>query len=188
MSNVLRPTWMKVQQETGEMTTVLQENLSGMKVVKAFGAQSFEESKFNARANTVANLTYSATRVFASQGSLMTLIFTAAIGAILWFGGREVAAERLTAGGLASFILYMGLLGMPIRMSGWMVNTFSRASSAGATPVRRVRRPVAGHGEAGRPAPCPKRPDTSPSRTSRSTTTQPGARYETSISKSNLEK
>ncbi len=131
MSNVLRPTWMKVQQETGEMTTVLQENLSGMKVVKAFGAQSFEESKFNTRANAVANLTYSATRVFASQGSLMTFIFTAAIGAILWFGGREVAAERLTAGGLASFILYMGLLGMPIRMSGWMVNTFSRASSAG---------------------------------------------------------
>ena len=150
MSNVLRPTWMKVQQETGEMTTVLQENLSGMKVVKAFGAQSFEESKFNARANAVANLTYSATRVFASQGSLMTFIFTAAIGAILWFGGREVAAERLTAGGLASFILYMGLLGMPIRMSGWMVNTFSRASSAGATPIRRVRRPVAGYGEAGR--------------------------------------
>ena len=131
MSNVLRPTWMKVQQETGELTTVLQENLSGMKVVKAFGARSFEESKFNAKANTVANLTYSATRVFASQGSLMTFIFTAAIGAILWFGGREVAADRLTPGGLASFILYMGLLGMPIRMSGWMVNTFSRASSAG---------------------------------------------------------
>ena len=131
MSNVLRPTWMKVQQETGELTTVLQENLSGMKVVKAFGARSFEESKFNAKANAVANLTYSATRVFASQGSLMTFIFTAAIGAILWFGGREVAADRLTPGGLASFILYMGLLGMPIRMSGWMVNTFSRASSAG---------------------------------------------------------
>ena len=131
MSNVLRPTWMKVQEETGHLTTVLQENLAGMKVVKAFGARSFEESKFNARANAVANLTFAATRVFASQGSLMTFIFTAAIGAILWFGGREVAAERLTAGGLAAFILYMGLLGMPIRMSGWMVNTFSRASSAG---------------------------------------------------------
>ena len=131
MSNVLRPTWMKVQDETGRLTTVLQENLAGMKVVKAFGARRFEESKFNARANAVADLTFAATRVFASQGSLMAFIFTAAIGAILWFGGREVAAERLTAGGLASFILYMGLLGMPIRMSGWMVNTFSRASSAG---------------------------------------------------------
>ena len=131
MSSVLRPTWMRVQEEMGAMTTVLQENLSGVMVVKAFSARGFEESKFNAKATAVANLTYSATRVFASQGSLMTFIFTAATGAILWFGGREVAVDRLTPGGLASFILYMGLLGMPIRMSGWMVNTFSRASSAG---------------------------------------------------------
>ena len=131
MSKVLRPTWMRVQEEMGAMTTVLQENLSGVKVVKAFGARGFEEAKFNAKANSVANLTYSATRVFASQGSLMTFIFTAAIGAILWYGGREVAVDRITPGGLASFILYMGLLGMPIRMTGWMVNTFSRASSAG---------------------------------------------------------
>ena len=131
MSNVLRPTWMKVQEETGAMTTVLQENLSGMKVVKAFGARAFEESKFNARADAVAKLTYSATRLFASQGALMTFIFTAATGAILWYGGREVAVDRLTAGGLVSFIFYMGLLAMPVRMSGWMVNTVSRASSAG---------------------------------------------------------
>ena len=131
MANVLRPTWMKIQEEIGAMTTVLQENLAGMKVVKAFGAREFEESKFNAKASSVAKLTYSAARLFASQGSLMTFIFTAATGAILWFGGREVAADRLTAGGLASFIFFMGLLGFPIRMSGWMVNTVSRASSAG---------------------------------------------------------
>ena len=131
MSKVLRPTWMRVQEETGALTTVLQENLSGMKVVKAFGARRFEESKFNARADAVAKLTYSATRLFASQGSLMTFIFTAATGAILWFGGREIAADRLTAGDLTFFIFLMALLGMPIRMSGWMVNTFSRASSAG---------------------------------------------------------
>ena len=131
MANVLRPTWMKIQEEIGAMTTVLQENLAGMKVVKAFGAREFEESKFNAKASSVAKLTYSASRLFASQGSLMTFIFTAATGAILWFGGREVAADRLTAGGLASFIFFMGLLGFPIRMSGWMVNTVSRASSAG---------------------------------------------------------
>ena len=131
LSRALRPVWMRVQQETGAMTTVLQENLSGMKVVKAFGARDFEEAKFNARAENIARLTYSTTRLFASQGSLMTFIFTAATGAILWYGGREVAADRLTPGGLASFIFYMGLLAMPIRMSGWLMNTLSRASSAG---------------------------------------------------------
>ena len=131
MSSTLRPTWMRVQAETGNLTTVLQENLAGIRVVKAFGAREFEVGKFERRAGLVADLTYRATRLFASQGSLMTFIFTAATGAILWFGGREVIAGRLSPGEMASFILYMGLLGMPIRMSGWMVNTFARATSAG---------------------------------------------------------
>ena len=61
----------------------------------------------------------------------MTFIFTAAIGAILWFGGREVIAGRLTPGNLAAFIMYMGILMMPVRMIGFLIMTLSRASSAG---------------------------------------------------------
>ena len=131
MSRRLRPTWMQVQAETGKMTSVLQENIAGMRVVKAFGAAEHEEAKFEKRSATVAQLTYSATRMFASQGSLMAFIFTAALGAILWFGGREVIAGRLSAGDLAAFILYMGILQMPVRMTGWMVNTFTQAASSG---------------------------------------------------------
>ena len=131
MGRRLRATWMTVQAETGHLTTVLQENLSGMRVVKAFGAREFEEAKFERRASRVADETYSAARLFASQGALMTLIFTSATGAILLVGGGEVASERLTPGDLAAFILLMGLLAMPIRMGGWMVSTFSRAASAG---------------------------------------------------------
>ena len=116
MARVLRQVWTQVQAETGHMTTVLQEALAGMRVVKAFA---------------VAQHTDSATRLFASQGSIMTFIFTIATAAILWYGGREIAADRLTEGQLAAFILYMGILAGPIRMTGWLVNTFSRAISAG---------------------------------------------------------
>ncbi|MCL0100073.1 ABC transporter ATP-binding protein/permease [Dehalococcoidia bacterium] len=131
MSRRLRHIWMKVQMETGNMTTVLQENVAGIRLVKSFGASDLEERKFGDRATSLANLTYSATRMFASQGSLMTFIFTVAIGTILWFGGREVIAERLTPGDLAAFILYMGILMMPVRMIGFLIMTLSRASSAG---------------------------------------------------------
>ena len=131
MSKTLRGTWMQVQSETGQMTAVLQENLAGMKIVKAFGAREFEEAKFGKKALSVANLTYVATRLFASQGSLMTFIFTTATGAILLFGGREIVAGRLSAGGLAAFIFYMALLAMPVRMIGWLLNTITRAASAG---------------------------------------------------------
>ena len=131
MSRTLRGTWMQVQSETGEMTAVLQENLAGMKIVKSFGAREFEESKFEKKALSVAQLTYVATRLLASQGSLMTFIFTTATGAILLFGGREIVAGRLSSGALAAFIFYMALLAMPVRMTGWLINTVTRAASAG---------------------------------------------------------
>ncbi len=131
MSRKLRYTWMQVQTETGNMTTVLQENIVGARVVKSFGANELEERKFEERASKVAKETYFATRLFASQGSLMTFIFTVATGAILWFGGREVIADRLSVGELATFILYMGMLMMPVRMIGFLINIMSRASSAG---------------------------------------------------------
>ena len=131
LAGTLGPTWMRVQAETGNMTTVLQENLAGIRVVKAFRAGAYEEDKFERKASIVADLTYSATRLFASQGSLMTFVFTAATGAILWFGGREIIAGRLTSGELVAFMFYMALLAMPVRMTGWIVNTLSRAASAG---------------------------------------------------------
>ena len=131
MARTLRQTWMRVQTETGNMTTVLQENLAGIRVVKAFGAREYEEAKFEQKASAIEKNTYYASMLFASQGSLMTFVFTVAIGAILWFGGREVVAGRLSHGELAAFILYMGILAMPVRMTGWLVNTFSRAASAG---------------------------------------------------------
>jgi ATP-binding cassette subfamily B protein len=131
MARKLRYTWTQVQSETGLMTAVLQESLAGMRVVKAFGARKHQEAKFEKKVASVAEHTYFATRLFASQGSLMTFIFTSATGAILLVGGREVAAGRLTEGELAAFIFYMAMLAMPVRMTGWLVNVFTRAMAAG---------------------------------------------------------
>ena len=131
MGQKMRGTWMAVQLETGRMTTVLQESLAGMRVVKAFGARRHEEEKFEERAEALAEHSYSVAALFATRGSMMTFFFSIATGVILWVGGREVAADRLTPGEMAAFILYMSMLAMPVRMAGWIVNIFSRASSAG---------------------------------------------------------
>ena len=131
MGQKMRGTWMAVQLETGRMTTVLQESLAGMRVVKAFGARRHEEGKFEERAEALAEHSYKVAAMFATRGSMMTFFFSIATGVILWVGGREVAADRLTPGEMAAFILYMSMLAMPVRMAGWIVNIFSRASSAG---------------------------------------------------------
>lgn len=127
----MRRMWRSVQSEMGHMTTVLQENLTGMKVVKAFGAEHHEESKFQIRAENVYNQIYAVERIRSSNAAIMQVIFWASTGVILWLGGRVVVEGRLTAGELAQFILYASLLVQPVRMLGQMVSTFTRAMGSG---------------------------------------------------------
>ncbi|SVE36432.1 uncharacterized protein METZ01_LOCUS489286, partial [marine metagenome] len=143
-SRILRRKWMVVQTVTGEMVTTIQENLSGMRVVKAFAAEKYERSKFTERAITVREATYDAQRMWARNFTLMNFAFLAALGAILWVGGQSVIEGRVvnsftgevtytgfTPGDLTAFLFYMGLLTQPVRMMGYMVNSFSRAASSG---------------------------------------------------------
>jgi ATP-binding cassette subfamily B protein len=131
VSRRLRQMWVKIQADTGRMTTLLQENISGIRVVKAFGAQEYEKEKFRATAREVGEDTYRAYRLHAANSALLPLLFAAVTVLILWFGGQWVMAGRLTPGQLAQFVLYLGLLAFPMRMAGWIVNTFSRAISSG---------------------------------------------------------
>ena len=127
----LRRSWRSVQDELGLMTTVLQENLAGQRVVKAFAADDYEQSKFSGRAGNVAYHSYEATKLEASNSAMMTMFYIAATGLILWAGGREVVGGNLTVGELAQFVFYLGLLAIPVRMAAWIVNSFARAISAG---------------------------------------------------------
>ena len=141
-SMTLRKIWLTVQELTADLVTVLQENLSGARVVKAFAAEQHEIKKFESASHDVASETYRAQKRWAKNFSNMNFAFTAAIAMIIWVGGPDVIAGRtivdgeaiysgLTPGELTSFIFYMTLLTMPVRMMGWMVNTFSRAASCG---------------------------------------------------------
>ena len=132
MSRKFRQLWAKVQSDTGHMTTVLQESLSGMRVVKTFGGEDFEKDKFRAAAQKVATETFTINRVHAANSSLLSLLFTFFTALVVWYGGWKIInGTDLTAGELTGFVLYLGLLVMPVRMSGWMVNTFARAISSG---------------------------------------------------------
>ena len=130
-SRRFRRMWMRVQTETGVMTTVLQENLSGMRIVKTFGAEEQEKEKFRRSANQVSEDTYLVSRLHAGNSSFLNFLFALVTALVLWYGGRRVINAELSAGEITEFILYLGLLVFPIRMAGWSVNTFSRAMAAG---------------------------------------------------------
>ena len=130
-SRKLRKLWTGVQTSLGELITLLQENLTGARLVRGFGAQDYEQEKFHGKASEVSDLSYQASRVDASITSLLNLVFTLATLLIVWYGGRQVLQGDITAGQLSQFIFYMGMLILPVRSTGRLVNTFSRAASAG---------------------------------------------------------
>ena len=127
----LRRMWLEVQIRMGEAVTILQENLVGIHVVKAFASEEYEKRKYAKKAQELKEEYFQSERLQGTNSAWMTLFFTSGLGLILWYGGLEVIRGDLTAGGLTKFILYMSQVTFPIRMTSFIINSFSRAISSG---------------------------------------------------------
>ena len=131
VSTSLRPIWLEIQNLQGRMSSVLQENLSGMRVVKAFSQEQQESVKFSKEAKNLFENAYRANRIQAFNTPLLMGIWVLAMVAVGWFGAFQISAGTLTPGELTSFMLFLALLQMPVRMLGMIVIMFARAQSAG---------------------------------------------------------
>ena len=127
----LRPIWMRVQDLQGRMGTVLQENLSGMRVVKAFAQEQQESVKFSKEAKDLFDVSFTANRVQAFNQPLLTGIWMMAMVTVGWVGAYQIDQGTLTGGELGKFMLFLIILQMPVRILGWIVMMFARAQSAG---------------------------------------------------------
>ncbi|MFH1639708.1 MAG: ABC transporter ATP-binding protein [Chloroflexota bacterium] len=126
-----RAIWALVQQNLAEVGTVLQENLSGIRIVKAFHREEHEIEKFAGRARRVYEGSVRANLLYAVNSPAMSFLLLLSTGLILWWGGRDVIAGRLTPGELTQFILYLLMIAGPVRLLGYIGGVTSRAISAG---------------------------------------------------------
>ncbi len=131
VSNKLQPIWLKVQQLIGSLGVTLQENLSGVRVVKAFSLQEKENRKFYTGANQLYDEQIVAARIQAIYTPIMTLLIGVPTVLVLWFGGLQVIAGNLTVGGVTQYILYIGMLASFVSRLGMLANMISRTISAG---------------------------------------------------------
>ena len=127
----LRAMWLKIQELMAALGITLEESLTGIRVVKAFARQKEESQKFSTDAKVLYNEHISIARQWAFNVPLMVFLISLPAALVLWYGGRQVIAGSLTIGGLTQFILYLGMLAMPVRRLGFMANLFSRTISAG---------------------------------------------------------
>jgi len=125
-----RPMFTVVQQKLSALNTVLQENLAGVRVVKAFAREAYETARFG---DTNVELRDTNVRVGKMIAFVMPLILAIAnLGtlAVVWLGGLQVIGGALTIGELVAFNAYLLMLMMPVGMLGMILAMISRAGAS----------------------------------------------------------
>jgi ATP-binding cassette, subfamily B, multidrug efflux pump len=129
VKNVM-PMSKEVQQKLGALNTVLQENLAGMRIVKAFARESYESERFYARNLDLLDSNIKLIRLFATFFPLIFMISNLGVVAVLAFGGWQAILGNLTLGQLVAFIGYLNYLLMPVFILGMIGAMLSRAEAS----------------------------------------------------------
>jgi ATP-binding cassette subfamily B protein len=127
-----RPALQEVQQRIGELTADAEENISGVRVVKAFAQEPRQLARFRGSTGRVFDQAIYATRIEARYVPLISFLPNLGLAAILLVGGREVIHGSLTLGQFTAFYAYLLLLISPMRTLGYMLSAAQRSTASGA--------------------------------------------------------
>jgi ATP-binding cassette, subfamily B, bacterial len=130
-SRASHPILREVQQRMADMTTVAEENIVGVNVVKAFAQEPSEAAKFARRSEGVFAESIKATRQRAFYVPFLSFLPLLAQAAVLLAGGHRVVSGELAIGEFVAFNVYVLLLVMPLRMLGMWIGTSQRAIASG---------------------------------------------------------
>jgi ABC-type multidrug transport system fused ATPase/permease subunit len=126
-----RPLSLTIQQQLATLTTRLEQNLRGARVVKAFAQEEAEVVRFDQENEYWFDLSIQAARLRAVNMPLMNLIANVGTIFVIWFGGQLVIRGGLTLGELVAFSAYMSQLVQPVRRLGFIVSAIAQAAAAG---------------------------------------------------------
>ncbi len=127
----LGTSWQRLQERLSILTTVMSENLEGIRIVRAFVGHVFELQKFAFASDSALALAMHRIGIRMRNTSVMTYAYFCAMGLVLWVGGNKIIDGEITVGKLAEFLSFMTILQMPVRHTGMMINGFARASASG---------------------------------------------------------
>ena len=127
----VRPAYSAIREAYSDLSTVVQENLTGIRTVKSFAREPHELHKFARQNEGYARANIVAQDFQATYWPLMQLISNLGTVLLLWYGGRMVINNQLTLGDLVAFFSLVGYLIWPVTELGYLVNLMSQASAGG---------------------------------------------------------
>ncbi|MDQ2894449.1 MAG: ABC transporter ATP-binding protein/permease [Actinomycetota bacterium] len=129
---VSRPAMQEAQQRIAELTADAEENVSGVRVVKAFAQEARQLERFELTTGRVFTQQVRATRIQALYTPLISFLPNLGLAAILLIGGREVINGTLSVGSFTAFYAYLLMLISPMRTLGYMLGSAQRSTASGA--------------------------------------------------------
>ena len=126
----------RVQEQFSDLSTKVQENLSGARVVRAYVQEDAEERAFSGLNQEYVDRNRHLIRWSAAFGPLLQTVLGLALAAVLWYGGRLLLAGEISVGDFVAFTFFLGLLTWPMIAIGWVINLVER----GAASLIRIRR------------------------------------------------
>ncbi|MEI6846721.1 MAG: ABC transporter ATP-binding protein [Chlorobiaceae bacterium] len=119
-----------IQESYARITNLVQENLSGIKVIKSYTRESFEIERFETLNKEYYSKNLSFAKLEALFFALLTSLTAFSVLPVVWVGGLNVIQGSMTVGGIAQFIVYVSMLSWPIISIGWVTSLVQKAASA----------------------------------------------------------
>ncbi|HEY7471960.1 MAG TPA: ABC transporter ATP-binding protein [Gemmatimonadota bacterium] len=140
------------QAALADVSTATQENMAGLRVVRAYGREETERERFRERSEAYVATNLRLARIQALLGPTLGFLLGISVLILLWIGGRRVTEGYMTLGDFVAFVMYLGMVAWPLIAFGWIANAYQRASAAMgrinrillATPTIDDRRAVPG--------------------------------------------
>ncbi len=138
----LQPQWRQVHDQHGAMTTVIQENIAGVRVVKAFAREQSEIRKFRSRKEAYMETLLTTVNYWASRVPRAQFLYGLSTPLALWIGGREVIQGNMPLGDLAKVVFYLMAIGHRVGMIGQFTNIVQNASASAERVMEILQEPV----------------------------------------------
>jgi ATP-binding cassette subfamily B protein len=122
--------FLEVQNRLSRLNTILQENIAGIKVVKAFARESYEEERFDRAATALMEQQIRVNRIFAFLFPMIFLISQLGQVAILYFGGQQILNDTLALGEYQKFSLYLVYVFFPLGQLGFIIALLAQAGAS----------------------------------------------------------
>jgi ATP-binding cassette subfamily B multidrug efflux pump len=132
--NLIHRRFESIQERFGAMSTMVQENLAGIRIVRAYRQEERQIARFERVATEYQDGNIALARISGLFHPTLGLLSGLAMALVLLLGGRAVMAGSISVGDFVAFLLYLGMLTWPMIALGWVVNLFQR----GAASMRRI--------------------------------------------------